>query len=195
MITPVDIEQKEFTRGVRGYKEEEVDTFLNLIILEMENLIRTNRELSDENSKLKEELATSRNTESEVLETLETAKRLMSEISASAEKRAEVLLKNAELDADLIRREARETSERFMDESKSIRTRVSALREKYKNLLEAELERFDMLSADIFTEADDIVKSLPEEKETLRAGRAADTADTADKTDKVDISKTMINIR
>ena len=192
MITPVDIEQKEFTRGVRGYKEEEVDTFLNLIILEMENLIRTNRELSDENSKLKEELATSRNTESEVLETLETAKRLMSEISASAEKRAEVLLKNAELDADLIRREARETSERFMDESKSIRTRVSALREKYKNLLEAELERFDMLSADIFTEADDLVKSLPEEKETLRAGRAADTAD---KTDKVDISKTMINIR
>ena len=192
MITPVDIEQKEFTRGVRGYKEEEVDTFLNLIILEMENLIRTNRELSDENSKLKEELATSRNTESEVLETLETAKRLMSEISASAEKRAEVLLKNAELDADLIRREARETSERFMDESKSIRTRVSALREKYKNLLEAELERFDMLSADIFTEADDIVKSLPEEKETSRAGRAADTAD---KTDKVDISKTMINIR
>ena len=192
MITPVDIEQKEFTRGVRGYKEEEVDTFLNLIILEMENLIRTNRELSDENSKLKEELATSRNTESEVLETLETAKRLMSEISASAEKRAEVLLKNAELDADLIRREARETSERFMDESKSIRTRVSALREKYKNLLEAELERFDMLSADIFTEADDIVKSLPEEKETLRAGRAADTAD---KTNKVDISKTMINIR
>ena len=192
MITPVDIEQKEFTRGVRGYKEEEVDTFLNLIILEMENLIRTNRELSDENSKLKEELATRRNTESEVLETLETAKRLMSEISASAEKRAEVLLKNAELDADLIRREARETSERFMDESKSIRTRVSALREKYKNLLEAELERFDMLSADIFTEADDIVKSLPEEKETLRAGRAADTAD---KTDKVDISKTMINIR
>ena len=191
MITPVDIEQKEFTRGVRGYKEEEVDTFLNLIILEMENLIRTNRELSDENSKLKEELATSRNTESEVLETLETAKRLMSEISASAEKREEVLLKNAELDADLIRREARETSERFMDESKSIRTRVSALREKYKNLLEAELERFDMLSADIFTEADDIVKSLPEEKETLRAGRAADTAD---KTDKVDISKTMINI-
>lgn len=192
MITPVDIEQKEFTRGVRGYKEEEVDTFLNLIILEMENLIRTNRELSDENSKLKEELATSRNTESEVLETLETAKRLMSEISASAEKRAEVLLKNAELDADLIRREARETSERFMDESKSIRTRVSALREKYKNLLEAELERFDMLSADIFTEADDIVKSLPEEKETLRTGRVADTAD---KTDKVDISKTMINIR
>ena len=189
MITPVDIEQKEFTRGVRGYKEEEVDTFLNLIILEMENLIRTNKELSEENSKLKEELATSRSTESEVLDTLETAKRLMNEISASAEKRAEVLLKNAELDADLIRREARETSERFMDESKNIRSRVTVLREKYKNLLEAELERFDMLSTDIFTEADEIVRTLPEKDQTINAGSAGDSHA------KADISKTMVNIR
>ncbi len=189
MITPVDIEQKEFTRGVRGYREEEVDTFLNLIILEMENLIRTNKELSEENSRLKEELATSRNTESEVLDTLETAKRLMNEISASAEKRAEVLLKNAELDADLIRREARETSERFMSESKNIRGRVTVLREKYKNLLEAELERFDMLSADIFTEADEIVRTLPEKDQTIRTGSADDSPARAD------ISKTMVNIR
>ena len=189
MITPVDIEQKEFTRGVRGYREEEVDTFLNLIILEMENLIRTNKELSDENSKLKEELATSKTTESEVLDTLETAKRLMNEISASAEKRAEVLLKNAELDAELIKREARETSERFMNESRSIRTRVSSLREKYKTLLEAELERFDMLSADIFTEADEIVRSLPEEDQIVKTGEEADSADRSER------SKPMINIR
>lgn len=190
MITPVDIEQKEFTRGVRGYREEEVDTFLNLVILEMENLIRTNKELTNENNKLKEELATSRTTENEVLDTLETAKKLMNEIAASAEKRAEVLLKNAELDADLIRREARETSERFMDESKNIRSRVSTLREKYKTLLESELERFDMLSADIFTEADEIVKSIPEQKEVLRTGSVSDS-----KTDRADISKTMMNIR
>ena len=34
-----------------------------------------------------------------VLETLEAAKALMGDISTSAEKRAEILLKNAELDA------------------------------------------------------------------------------------------------
>ena len=38
MITPADIENKEFSRGVRGYKEEEVDEFLDLIILDMEKL-------------------------------------------------------------------------------------------------------------------------------------------------------------
>ena len=28
MITPVEIENKEFKKGLRGYKEEEVDEFL-----------------------------------------------------------------------------------------------------------------------------------------------------------------------
>ena len=45
MITPADIEYKEFTKAVRGYKEEEVDEFLDLIIVDMENLIRENKKL------------------------------------------------------------------------------------------------------------------------------------------------------
>ena len=31
MITPLDIQNKEFGKGVRGYKEEEVDSFFNLM--------------------------------------------------------------------------------------------------------------------------------------------------------------------
>ena len=48
MITPADIEYKEFTKAVRGYKEEEVDAFLDLIIVDMEKLIRENRKLKEE---------------------------------------------------------------------------------------------------------------------------------------------------
>ena len=36
MITPLDIQNQEFPRGVRGYKPEEVDTFLDLITTDME---------------------------------------------------------------------------------------------------------------------------------------------------------------
>ena len=34
MLTPTDIEKKEFTKGVRGYKDTEVDAFLDEIIEE-----------------------------------------------------------------------------------------------------------------------------------------------------------------
>ena len=40
MITPADLENKEFSRGVRGYREDEVDEFLDLIILDMEKLLK-----------------------------------------------------------------------------------------------------------------------------------------------------------
>ena len=39
MITPMDIQNKAFNKGVRGYREEEVDSFLDLITLDMEKLI------------------------------------------------------------------------------------------------------------------------------------------------------------
>ena len=48
MITPQDIQSKEFTRGVRGYKEEEVDSFLDEITIELEKLQSENRMLKDQ---------------------------------------------------------------------------------------------------------------------------------------------------
>lgn len=192
MITPLDIEKKEFSKGMRGYIQEEVDSFLNQIIVEMDRLIRENKELKDENEKMRAEITATKSSEEEVISTLETARKLMTEISASAEKRAELLLKNARLEADITKREAKETSDKFMEESKSIRTRVTNLRERYKSLLESELDRFDTLSKDIFEEADDIIASLPEvqprntiETEPVKAAKEADG----------DMSKTMLNIR
>ena len=42
MITPLDIENKEFKKGLRGYNENEVDSYLDEIKKEYENLYREN---------------------------------------------------------------------------------------------------------------------------------------------------------
>ena len=44
-LTPLDIHNKEFTRSFRGYNEEEVDEFLDLIVAELEWYMRENEEL------------------------------------------------------------------------------------------------------------------------------------------------------
>ena len=51
MITPSDIENKQFSRTKKGYDPDEVDDYLDLIILDMEKLIRENKQLKDELSK------------------------------------------------------------------------------------------------------------------------------------------------
>ena len=152
MITPLDIQNKEFSKSVNGYKKDDVDGFLDLLTVDMEKLINENISLKTENARVTSELEKYKGSEGTVLETLEAAKALMGEISASAEKRAEILLKNAELDAELIRREAKESVDRLNEESMLLKNRFTAFQSKYRSLLESELERFDTLSAEIFEE-------------------------------------------
>lgn len=152
MIRPIDIQEKEFTRGVRGYKEEEVNEFLDEITIDLERLLDELRATKEENSRLVMELERHRGTEGTVLETLEAAKTLMADISSSAEKRADILLKNAELDAQLMTKEAKDMADRIAEESEAIKARFINFRSRYKQLLESELQRFESLSGEMFPE-------------------------------------------
>ncbi|MDD3350162.1 MAG: DivIVA domain-containing protein, partial [Eubacteriales bacterium] len=128
MISPLEIQNKEFNKAVRGYKEEEVDGFLDLITMDFEKLMEENQRLKEQLKSMTTELTRYKNSEGMVLETLEAAKSLMGDISTSAEKRAEILLKNAELDAELLTREARESVERLSEESLALRNRLNVFR-------------------------------------------------------------------
>lgn len=182
MIRPIDIQEKQFGKAVRGYKEEEVNQFLDEITIDMERLLDELRQTKEENSRLVEELERYRGSEGTVLETLEAAKSLMEDISASAEKRADILLKNAELDAEVMKREAKETAERISEESKAMKSRFIDFRTRYKQMLESELQRFESLSGEIFPElgiddfddlpemsADPVIEDVPEEPDAPQA--------------------------
>ncbi len=154
MITPLDIQNKEFSRVVRGYKEDEVDGFLDLVTLDLEKTVKENFALKDQIKSLNAELERYRNSEASVYDTLEVAKSLMNDISASAEKRASMVMKNAELDAQLIIREARDSVEKLNEEYSAVKIRLNIFKTRFKTLLESELEKFDTLSAEIFSEKD-----------------------------------------
>ena len=147
MITPAAINKKEFTRGVRGYKEEEVDQFLDQIAADLVKLIRENETYKDRIKELMKEVERYHGSETAILGTLESAKALMMDISASAEKRAEIVLKNAELDSERIRREARESVEHLTEEAMALSRRWELFSARFRNLLETELDRFNSFSA------------------------------------------------
>jgi len=172
MITPGAIQRKDFTRGVRGYKEEEVDQFLDLIAADLDALLRENAALKDNVKTLTLEIDNHRGSDSAILGTLEAAKALMTEISASAEKRADIVLKNAELDAERIRREARENVEQMTEEAASLSQRWELFSARFRNLLETELDRFDSFSAGLLLEEPAPQKS-PGKKDTIAAGKGS----------------------
>ena len=70
MITPADIQNKEFSKGFRGYSEEEVDMFLDLITLDLEKLIKENINLKAQLATLEKKETTMAETDVSVKETL-----------------------------------------------------------------------------------------------------------------------------
>lgn len=168
MITPQAIQDIEFSKSRKGYDEREVDEFLDRITLDLERILEENNRLKIERRRMIDELTKYKQEESSVLETLETAKALMGDIAVSAEKRAQILLKNAELDAQLIQREAKESVERLMEENSTLGKRVSDFRDRYKGLLESELRRFDTLATELFSEFG--IDDLPGPAIARRAG-------------------------
>ncbi len=196
MITPSDIENKDFKRAKKGYDPDEVDEYLDLIIVDMEKLIKENRRLKEELTKANNQVNKHMNSESSVYETLNAAKQLMNDIAASAERRAEILLKNAELEADLITREAKENISRYTDEGNRLMSRVDILKERYRGMLKEELDRLESTENDFFAEfRNDFmpasIQDIPEDDMKIRTP-AETKEEPAVKEEKLDLTKTMV---
>jgi cell division initiation protein len=100
-ITPLDIQQQQFKGKVfGGLNPEEVDTFLQLVAREMEEIIRENSELKEQirRAAANEEEMTQR--EKELRETLLAAQRVIEEMKSNAQKEANLIVAEAEIKAD-----------------------------------------------------------------------------------------------
>lgn len=166
MISPIDIENKVFKISKKGYDKDEVDDYLDLIILDMEKLLLENKKLKTNIEKLEAEKKENVSCEKSVMETLETAKKLVTDISASAEKRAEGLIKNAQMEAEAIKKNAKESIGRLNEESEDLKRRVENVKFRYKSMLEAELDRFNVVSDDLLKEIEqDLLESENNDKD------------------------------
>lgn len=152
MITPLDIQKKSFEKSFRGYKAEEVDVFLDMLTLDMEKLMKENARLKAELESAEGDLTKFKGSEGEVVKVLEQAKQLMDDISKSAEKRAEVMIKNAELDADMILREAKDNAAVLKEENVNLKNRYENFCDRYEKMLQDELAHFKTLTDNMFPE-------------------------------------------
>ncbi len=152
MITPFEIESKEFSKSMRGYNVEEVDEFLDVIIIDLQNLLAENNNLKETVKNLQKDLNQYKRSETSVLNTLESAKKLMNDISESAEKRAEIIIHNAQAEADSIQRDARESVSKLTEEGEKLKFKVAKFRERYRQLLEDQLSQIEGSSEELFAD-------------------------------------------
>ena len=149
MIMPVDIDKKEFSRDKKGYNSREVDEFLDIIVADYEKVLNDNRTMAHKIKALEKQLEEAQKDDNAMVETLETAKKLMADISASAERRAELMMRDAELEAENMLLDAKVNVRKLTDEHAILSTKVRRLKDNFRKMLESELARIDEDEFDI----------------------------------------------
>ncbi|GAA0364789.1 DivIVA domain-containing protein [Bacillus horti] len=139
-LTPLDIHNKEFGRSFRGYDEDEVNEFLDLVIKEFEILIREKKELEEKMYESSERLGHFANIEETLSKTIIVAQETADEVKANAKKESQLILKEAEKNADRIINEALSKSRRITMEIEELKKQASIYRARFRTLLEAQLE-------------------------------------------------------
>ena len=159
-LTPLDIHNKEFSRRLRGYDEDEVNEFLDQIIKDYEALIRENKELQNQVAALQEKLGHFLNIEETLSKTIIVAQEAADELKNNAKKEAQLIIKEAEKNADRIINEALAKSRKIAMEVEELRKQASIYRTRFRTLLEAQLEMLDNGAWDDLEQADSTTSAL-----------------------------------
>ncbi|MFK4567150.1 DivIVA domain-containing protein [Enterococcus sp. UD-01] len=162
-LTPLDIQNKNFSIKMRGYNQDDVDDFLDQVTKDYEDAIQKNRELEKSLKHAEEKLQyfnelkdalnqsiivaqdtadkvkTSANKESEVIVT--SAENTANEMIASAEKRSTNLISSAEDKAKEILTEATERARQLAAETDDLKKKTRVFHQRLSLMLEAQLEQ------------------------------------------------------
>jgi cell division initiation protein len=106
-ITPLDIQQMVFKVGFRGYDKEEVNRFLEELAETVEELNRDNAVQREKIVFLEQQMTELKRTEATLSNTLVSAQSLAEDVKRSAQREAELVVKEAELKAGEMMRQAR----------------------------------------------------------------------------------------
>ena len=139
MLTPLDIQNKEFKRTFSGYSMQEVDEFLNLVIDGYEKLYKENMDCKDRITKLEESVNQYKNIESTLQSTLVVAQSTSEQVVKNAEEKAANIIADANNKAKGIVADSFEEVKKLEYRYEEIKRGIDVYTAKMTALLESQL--------------------------------------------------------
>ncbi|HSP20762.1 MAG TPA: DivIVA domain-containing protein [Planococcus sp. (in: firmicutes)] len=142
-LSPLDIHNKEFGRGFRGYQEDEVNEFLDQIIKDYEMLMRDKKELEDRLKQTDERVGHFTTIESTLQKSIVVAQEAAEEVRRNSQKEAKLIVREAEKNADRIVNESLTKARRIAMEIDELKKQSKVFRNRFRMLVEAQLDLID----------------------------------------------------
>jgi len=139
-LSPLDIHNKEFGRGFRGYNEDEVNEFLEQVIKDFELLIKDKKDLEEKLKSSSERVGHFTTIEMTLQKSILVAQEAAEELRRNSQKEAKLIVKEAEKNADRIINEALTKARRIALEIDDLKKQSKVFRNRFKMLIEAQLD-------------------------------------------------------
>ena len=136
-ITPLDIQQVAFRIKMRGYDRQEVDSFLDSVTEDYEELVRENNSLKEKVADFEGQVAELKKKEGTLNSTLMQAQDVVEGMKSNAQKDAELVLREAELKAEAFARSARDEMVSLQREILDLQKQKAVFIEKTRSIIKS----------------------------------------------------------
>lgn len=140
MLTPLDIENKRFSKTIKGYNADEVDDFLDQVTLEYERLYKDNAEFKNRLERLEKELEHYKTVEHTLQNTLLMAQSTADDIKTMAQKQADQIIEDAKIEAQRLVEDVNKDELEVRRKTEELKKQFGVYKAKMEALLIAQLE-------------------------------------------------------
>lgn len=149
-ITPMDINNKDFKKGLRGYNVDEVHDFLDNLAEEYEIIYKENLNLKDKTSFLEEKLEHHVKIEATIQNTLVLAQNAAEQAKLSAQRESELIIKSANESAQRMLDRAHDDVLKINDEYEKTKQEFAKFRTTFRSFMSCQIDMFEGLEKDYF---------------------------------------------
>ena len=139
-LTPLDIRQKQFKSTFRGLDSKDVEGFLELIATEFEELTKENMLLKEDAGRQKQRIDEYRDHEKTLQETMVTAQKIAEDMKQSAKKQSEIVISEAELQAEKIVQGAHTRLVQLVSEINELKRQRTQFESQVRHVVDAHLK-------------------------------------------------------
>ncbi len=140
MLTPLDIENKRFTKTIKGYNVDEVDDFLDQLTIEYEKIYKENSEYKNKFDGLNKELEHYKTVEHTLQSTLLMAQSTAEDIKAMAQKQADQIIADAKKEAQKMVESVNQDEVEIRRKTEDLKKQFEVYKAKMEALLISQLE-------------------------------------------------------
>jgi cell division initiation protein len=161
-ITPLDIRKQEFRKAMRGLDAEEVYAFLSTIGDEYEAILNDNKALRERLLELDDKVQEYRSMEKTLRDTLLTAERVTVEAKDNARREANLIIKEAQIEAEKALRDINNEAMKLRQEVSQLRSQRESYLGRMKVIAESLLKFIEGVDEDFRSEDEAFADQLPE---------------------------------